>query len=137
MDEQLRAALESYLQSEEVRKDIEFKAKLVRRNTSFAQDIIEYIASFFDISSLALKSKSRKSEVAIPRHIAAYIINTDLKYSTTRTGQLLGGRDHTTVLNSKKVIEDNLYTDPEFKRVFKKIRREIFENMELTVENVN
>lgn len=52
-------------------------------------------------------SKTRSSEIARPRQIAMYLCKTMTSDSLDVIGQLLGGRDHSTIIHGiKKVTKD-------------------------------
>lgn len=57
--------------------------------------------------------KTRKREIIRKRQIAHYVAHVKFRYSSARTGAILGGKDHATVLHSCKVISNEiaLYDD--------------------------
>lgn len=63
------------------------------------------VCSFFNITVSDLKSKSRLKHLVQARNLAMYIARTDLKLSLSEIGFLFGKRNHSTVLNSLKKIE--------------------------------
>lgn len=72
-----------------------------------AQLIIEVVSEHFHISVDQMISKTRSSEIARPRQIAMYLYKTMTSDSLDVIGQLLGGRDHSTIIHGiKKVTKD-------------------------------
>lgn len=72
-----------------------------------AQLIIEVVSEHFHISVDQMISKTRSSEIARPRQIAMYLCKTMTSASLDVIGQLLGGRDHSTIIHGiKKVTKD-------------------------------
>ena len=72
-----------------------------------AQLIIEVVSEHFHISVDQMISKTRSSEIARPRQIAMYLCKTMTSDSLDVIGQLLGGRDHSTIIHGiKKVTKD-------------------------------
>ena len=72
-----------------------------------AQLIIEVVSEHFHISVDQMISKTRSSEIARPRQIAMYLSKTMTSDSLDVIGQLLGGRDHSTIIHGiKKVTKD-------------------------------
>lgn len=65
-------------------------------------DIIRAVCLKHGISSDALVGRHRKAEICAARHEAAFRMIVELGYSYPRAGRVLGGRDHTTILNSVK-----------------------------------
>lgn len=72
-----------------------------------AQLIIEVVSEHFHISVDQMISKTRSSEIARPRQIAMYLCKAMTSDSLDVIGQLLGGRDHSTIIHGiKKVTKD-------------------------------
>ena len=72
-----------------------------------AQLIIEVVSEHFHISVDQMISKTRSSEIARPRQIAMHLCKTMTSDSLDVIGQLLGGRDHSTIIHGiKKVTKD-------------------------------
>ena len=72
-----------------------------------AQLIIEVVSEHFHISVDQMISKTRSSEIARPRQIAMYLCKTMTSDSLDVIGQLVGGRDHATIIHGiKKVTKD-------------------------------
>jgi chromosomal replication initiator protein len=69
--------------------------------------IIEVVSEHYNISSSDIMSKKRPREIAYPRQIAMYLCRKLTDASTTKIGEILGKRDHTTVLHGyDKVVTD-------------------------------
>jgi chromosomal replication initiator protein len=67
--------------------------------------IIEEVAKYFSFSTEDLVSPSRARPLVRARHIAAYLMRECTGLSLVDVGELLGGRDHTTILNSISKVE--------------------------------
>ena len=71
------------------------------------QLIIEVVSEHFQIPLYQMISKNRSNEIARPRQIAMYLCKTMTSDSLDVIGQLLGGRDHSTIIHGiKKVTKD-------------------------------
>ena len=66
--------------------------------------IIETVAKYFNITPAELTGKKRTHEIAEARMIAAYIMTERLDLPLINIGEMLGGRDHTTVIYSRDKI---------------------------------
>lgn len=65
----------------------------------------------FGIQSLKeLESRRRDGDIPMARHIVSTLLYKDGYGSTERIGMLMGGRDHATVLNSMKVVQNIIDT---------------------------
>jgi chromosomal replication initiator protein len=69
--------------------------------------VLELVASQQGVSVQDLIGQNRSAKVALPRQMAMYILREFNEISLPQIGELLGGRDHTTVMHGiKKVSED-------------------------------
>ena len=69
--------------------------------------VLELVASQQGVSVQDLIGQNRSAKVALPRQMAMYILREFNEISLPQIGELLGGRDHTTVMHGiKKVGED-------------------------------
>ena len=70
-------------------------------------------------------SNSRKKQYAEARHIICDILHNHVQCTLREIGELLGGRDHTTVINSINKIKDWCY-DTDFREHYIKLHKGIF-----------
>lgn len=69
--------------------------------------ILEAVATHTEIKIDDLVGQNRSAKIAAPRQMAMYILSEYVKISSPQIGELLGGRDHSTVLHGiSKVIKD-------------------------------
>jgi chromosomal replication initiator protein len=68
-------------------------------------EIIRNICSFYDIKETMIKGPRRDSQLVKARQIAMFILKQDLSLSFTEIGNILGGRDHTTIMHGVEKIE--------------------------------
>ncbi|MDR0839068.1 MAG: chromosomal replication initiator protein DnaA [Oscillospiraceae bacterium] len=73
-----------------------------------ADIIIAETAKFFMLSPEDLKGPSRTRATAQARQISMYLMRTLTPLSLADIGTIFGGRDHSTVINSVRNIEDNV-----------------------------
>ena len=92
------------------------------------KDIVEKIftvvSNKYGTSKDEICSKTKKREVAEPRHVCAYLISELTDYSQRQIGAFLG-RDRTTIINSIEVIKKSIMNDPSFEKDIKDIISEI------------
>ncbi len=86
--------------------------------------ILAQIADRYEISVEDLKSTKRTKQIAMPRHIAIYLIREMTNMSFPQLGKFFG-RDHTTVLNSYQTVEEKMKSDPFFEGEIKELLREL------------
>ncbi|MDY5585573.1 MAG: chromosomal replication initiator protein DnaA [Arcanobacterium sp.] len=73
--------------------------------------IMAQTANYFDISVEDLKSPTRTRSLTVPRHIAMYLCREMTDLSLPKIAEVFDRRDHTTVLNALKNIEQHMTTD--------------------------
>ena len=77
-------------------------------------DILETVCQHYNVSSQNVFSKSRKRDYVMARQISMYLAQKFTKMPTSRIGQLIGGRDHSTVIHSCSAVEQRLKVDKAF-----------------------
>ena len=91
--------------------------------------IIDKVSEYLGIESLDICGKKRKREFVYARDLAIYLCREQIKDITQeKIGFYFGGRDHSTVINSYKKIDDNLRNgDKELEKVLNDLRKRIKE----------
>ena len=77
-------------------------------------DILETVCGHYGISQQNVFSKSRKRDYVLVRQVSMYLAQKYTKMPASRIGQLIGGRDHSTVIHSCCTIEQRLKVDKSF-----------------------
>lgn len=75
------------------------------------EEIVRLVSETFGVSVERIISKERTREVALPRQIAMYLMREELKISLPQIGEILGGRDHTTIMHGCDKVAELLQTD--------------------------
>ena len=104
--------------------DILIRSQKQKVNTNY-DDALSVIANMYSISVADLLGKSRNSKFVLPRHIAMYILKNNYNFTYSRIGQILNGRDHTTVMNGCLKIEEDLKTNVQLKLAVENILKKI------------
>lgn len=90
------------------------------------QLIIEVVTDHFQISMDQMVSKNRSSDIAIPRQIAMYLCkNMVSDVSLKNIGNLLGNRDHSTVLHGITKIEEEINNNETMANTIETIKKKI------------
>ena len=69
------------------------------------------VEEFYQVSHEDLIGPKRSKGIAFARHVAVYLANSLCELSSSAIGAQFGGRDHSTVLNSLKVVESKMQED--------------------------
>ncbi len=97
------------------------------------QQILNTIAHEYGVSIEELLSKSRSQRFSFPRQIAMYMLREESELSLPKIGELLGGRDHTTVMYGHEKITDLLETDKNLRRKIVNIQEILYSPVGITV----
>jgi chromosomal replication initiator protein len=70
-----------------------------------SNQVLKAVCKYYSVKSSELKGKRRTKEIVIPRQVAMYLLRemTDTPYMGI--GEILGGRDHTTIMYGVDKIE--------------------------------
>ena len=77
-------------------------------------DILEKVCHHYGVKQQQVFSKSRKRDFVQVRQVSMYLAQKYTKMPAGRIGQLIGGRDHSTVIHSCNTVEKRLKVDKAF-----------------------
>jgi chromosomal replication initiator protein len=78
-------------------------------------DIIQkFVADYYNLKMIELKSRNNSKSVAMPRQIAMYLCKSLTHASLPEIGRSFGGKHHSTVIHSIRKVEDLRKKDPNF-----------------------
>ncbi len=89
--------------------------------------ILEVAANYFGIPTAELVGRNRSARVALARQIIMFVMREELGASLPQIGQVLGGRDHTTVMHGCEKVASELSSDPELARTIGELRNRLYE----------
>ncbi|MCU6761595.1 Chromosomal replication initiator protein DnaA [uncultured Roseburia sp.] len=92
------------------------------------QLIVEVVSEHFNITVDQIMSKTRSNDIAKPRQIAMYLCKNLTNQPLDSIGQLLGGRDHSTIIHGIKKITDEYNTNETLKNIVDTIKKKINPN---------
>jgi len=76
--------------------------------------IQKFVADYYNLKMLDLKSRNNSKSVAMPRQIAMYLCKNLTHASLPEIGRSFGGKHHSTVIHSIRKIEDLRKKQPDF-----------------------
>jgi chromosomal replication initiator protein len=76
--------------------------------------IQKYVADYYNLKLVELKSRNNSKSVAMPRQIAMYLCKSLTHASLPEIGRSFGGKHHSTVIHSIRKVEDLRKRDPDF-----------------------
>jgi chromosomal replication initiator protein len=90
------------------------------------QRLIEIVAREWETSVEALMGRDRSQRIAEPRQVAMYLLRHETDASLPQIGQVLGGRDHTTVMYAIQKITSDIETKPDMYRKVKRVKELLY-----------
>lgn len=100
--------------------DIQLAERIIKRSVRIEnrpitiEDILAKVCNHYGVTNQNVFSRSRKREYVIVRQVSMYLAQKYTKLPATRIGQLVGNRDHSTVIHSCTTIEKRLKVDKSF-----------------------
>jgi chromosomal replication initiator protein len=85
--------------------------------------VISSVNQYFNIKTVDLTGPKRKKELVFPRQLVMYLLYEDCRIPFERIGDLLGGRDHTTIMHGVDKIRQNIQRDREVQRIYIEVKQ--------------
>ncbi len=99
---------------------------LPQRGSIQPAQVVDAVASAFGVSRERLLGRDRTQEVALPRQVAMFLLREEANVSLPQIGEVLGGRDHTTVMYACEKVRDMIERDDHLRRRVLQIREQLF-----------
>ena len=114
-------------------EDIKPSILLAFGQRSSVRRIQDEVASFYGVPAeymrLPDRVGTREKWVSHPRQVAMFFARTLTHLPLTEIGRRFGGRDHTTVIHAKRVIEKRASDDPFLEMELEILRDRLTENV--------
>lgn len=88
--------------------------------------LVDLVARKFGLTTEKLLSRDRTKEVALPRQIAMYLLREEAKISFPQIGEVLGGRDHSTVMSAYEKIKEQIHADRRLEQDIVSIKQQLY-----------
>ena len=85
------------------------------------ENIIKEVCRYFRVDESQIRGPSRSRDILNARQVAMYLIRSMTNLSLDDTGDLFGGRDHSTALNAVTKVESRMKKDTAFAETVKAI----------------
>lgn len=89
------------------------------------QLIIEVVAEHFNLSMEQMTSNARAKNIARPRQIAMYLCKQMTTVPLEAIGNLLGGRDHSTIIHGANKIAEECEKEEDLRQQIEAIKKKI------------
>jgi chromosomal replication initiator protein len=106
--------------------DIALADLLPQRGNVDPDKIIELVAKEWQTSVEALLSRDRSRKIAEPRQVAMYLMRKETDASLPQIGEVLGGRDHTTVMYAIQKIAGDIETKDDLRKRVVSVKQQLY-----------
>jgi chromosomal replication initiator protein len=98
-----------------------------QRRPREATSVVQIVARHFGLTENDLLGRSRTKEIASARQMAMYLLREENGLSLIHIGELLGGRDHSTVRHGVEKVAQDIDRDEAIRRELVALREKIYE----------
>jgi chromosomal replication initiator protein len=99
---------------------------LPQRSNVQPEKIIELVAKEWQTSVEALLGRDRSQKIAQPRQVAMYLLRKETDASLPQIGEVLGGRDHTTVMYAIEKIASDIETKTDLRKRVVNVKQQLY-----------
>jgi chromosomal replication initiator protein len=99
---------------------------LPKRKDITPERVIAAVAQSFNVSVEQIKERNRSRNIVIPRQIAMFLLREETQISLPKIGEVLGGRDHTTVMYGCDKMAGMIEEDERLRKQVVGIREQLF-----------
>jgi chromosomal replication initiator protein len=106
--------------------DIALADLLPQRHDVAPEKIIELVAREWQTTVDALIGRDRSQKIAQPRQVAMYLLRKETDASLPQIGEVLGGRDHTTVMYAIEKIASDIETKTDLRKRVVSVKQQLY-----------
>ena len=110
--------------SENISKLLGKKVDTDLKNLTPKQVLIK-VCEYFSIKQLDLIGPRRIKGLVLPRHLAMHILSEDLNLTVEKIGEIMGGRDHTTVMHGRDKIKKLIVENRDIQRILGEVKQNL------------
>ncbi|MGD9129424.1 MAG: chromosomal replication initiator protein DnaA [Candidatus Woesebacteria bacterium] len=90
--------------------------------------VIKEVAKFYNFKQISIKGKRRNKDLVKARHVAMFLLKTELHISFVEIGKWFSNRDHTSVMHAFRKITALIDQDSFLKQDISELRRKLIKN---------
>jgi len=93
-----------------------------------APEVLKAVAQYYQTELKVLESPARDKAVSLPRQVAMHLMREETDASLPGIGQLLGGRDHSTIMHGcDKIAKELKNENPQLRSDIRAIRAMLYD----------
>ncbi|MCI9135190.1 MAG: chromosomal replication initiator protein DnaA [Lachnospiraceae bacterium] len=90
--------------------------------------ILDIVSEHFHVSTADIRSKKRSADITYPRQIYMYLCRDMLGIPLKQIGEILDGRDHTTIMHGQEKIAEEIQKNDSTRQLIDTIKKKIDPN---------
>jgi chromosomal replication initiator protein len=98
-----------------------------RRKRITPDMVLRTVGEFYGVEVSVLQGRGRSRNIVVPRQVAMYLLREETGSSLVEIGNLLGGRDHTTVIYGCEKMAEEISTDTRLRNEVMAIREKLYQ----------
>jgi chromosomal replication initiator protein len=99
---------------------------LPQRQNVMPEKVVELVAREWQTTVEALLGRDRSQKIAEPRQVAMYLLRKETDASLPQIGEVLGGRDHTTVMYAIQKIANEIETKADLRKRVISVKQQLY-----------
>jgi len=88
--------------------------------------VVSTVAKYFDYRNKDLLGTSRKADLVVARHIAMFLLRDTLNIQLEKVGEIMGGRDHTTVMHAVEKMKTEVNKNADVRKKVTAIKQALY-----------
>ncbi len=97
-----------------------------RRRQITPDRVVDAVSDFYQVAHIDMIGPGRRRSVVVPRQVAMLLLREETTSSLVQIGQLLGGRDHSTVMHGIEKMERQVENDSQLRSEILAIREQLY-----------
>jgi len=97
-----------------------------RQRSITSKHVVEKVAKYYGLTVVEMTGKSRVANIKTARQVAMYILSKELGMSTTKIAPEVGVKDHTTVMNGIRKIDNDQASNVQLRDQINQIKAAIY-----------
>jgi chromosomal replication initiator protein len=93
------------------------------------ESVLEAVSKVLHVTTQTLLGRDRTKDVARSRQIAMYLLREEAKISFPQIGDVLGGRDHSTVMSAYEKIKEQIPSDRKLEQDIIAVRQKLYDQV--------
>lgn len=117
---------EGILTKEMVQQTMGLPASFVKEVKVRPIKVVSTVAKYFDYRNKDLLGTSRKADLVVARHIAMFLLRDTLNIQLEKVGEIMGGRDHTTVMHAVEKMKTEVNKNADVRKKVTAIKQALY-----------